>query len=161
MVANAGCLCRLVHLSRMLKRSLRQTLGVGMKQVQSLHDGETNYLHPRRRGRKHWYHPPSLHPRKPSTALRRWSPGSSAATFTCSVGDPDPPSAEIPDNLCKAVHFPSLSATHPSPPGPRHLGRLTHGSPHRGRHLSCGRVAPPLGDQSLPGVGRPTSKPRS
>lgn len=121
-----------------------------MTQKQTLWD-------PRRRVGKHWCHPPSSHQYKPSIALRRWSLGSSAATFTSSVEGPEPTLTEIPGNLRKAAGFPSPSATHPHPPWA--LSPLPPGSwlsSPRWLPLSSDRFAPSLGNQSLTGVDYPT-----
>lgn len=129
----------------------------GQNSSAALHGLETHTLAPQKKREEALVLPSLRTSTKPRRPFRSWSPGSTGATFTSSVKDPKPISTEVTDKLRKAAAFPPRRYRTHALPGPCHLGRLTHGSPRRGDYFFSGRVAPPLDNQSLPGVDYPTT----
>lgn len=84
--------------------------------------------------------------------------GSSGMTATSSVEGPEPLLQRLPTTFTRPRSYPPRRHHTQPLPGPCHLGGLTHGSPHRRGCFSSSRVAPPLGNQSTPGVDCPTPR---
>lgn len=70
-------------------------------------------------------------------------------------GGPEPPLQSVQTAFARPRSYPPRPHRTQPLPRPCHLGRLTHGSPHRGGYLSSSRVPSPLGNQSLLGVRSP------
>lgn len=137
------------------KRSVWRWQG-GRTQVAGMHHGQT--FRTRQTKQDHLCRPLSSAPAQTFDCPAGSVTGSSAVKATYSVEGPEPQLQRFQTTFARPRSYPPRRHRTQPLPGPSHLGRLTHGSPHSCGYFSSGRVAPPLCNQSPPGVDGPTPR---